>query len=301
MASKLDYTSINLLFNPVSTGDAVGRAEKLYKQLKGVINNIPIRRVETKYAGHDEKLAYKLACETRRPLIVSVSGDGGFNNVINGAVRSADVNNTMPICAVHGAGNANDNRRTLKELPMFEAIMSQNSRDVDLLRIEFTLKSGKTVARYAHSYAGLGLTPEVAVELNKQALTPWRELLLTIQTFAAFEPFVIELPDGSKPEYDSLLFGNIDQMAKVVTLSKNSTPDDGKFELIATPHVSKVRLLGVAAKAAVVGFDKQTSINEFEFKVVKALPMQLDGEVVRLKAGNNVRVAISPRKLRMLV
>jgi diacylglycerol kinase (ATP) len=297
----LDYTSIGIIYNPNSTGDAVALADELHQQLDEALPGMPVKLWQTKYAGHGEKLAYKLASETKRALIISVSGDGGYHDVINGAVRAGDEHGTEPICAVRGAGNANDHRRTLKELPLFEAIISKNDLRLDLLRVEIKNKAGKSQVRYAHSYAGLGLTPEVAVELNQHDLTRLKELLLVAKTFKNLEPFTIELTPGIRAQYDNIIFANINQMAKVVSLSPDGAPDDGQFELIATAHASKVKQVAVAAKAAVVGLRPTAKLATFEFGVVRAMPMQLDGEVLQLRRGNRVTVSIAAGKLRTVV
>lgn len=297
---KLDYTAVGIIYNPISTGDAPNMAAELYEQLKPALLDVSVKLYETKHENHGEEIAYKLAAATQQPLIISVSGDGGYNDVINGVIRAMNEHGTQPICAVRGAGNANDHRRTIKELPLFDAIMTKNVKLLDVLRIEVTPLSGKPTIFYAHSYVGLGLTPEVADELNKQKLNPWLEMKLVIESFAKFEPFTIEV-DGEHKEYDNLIFGNINQMAKVATLSPEGRPDDGLFEVIVTPHTNKLQLLATAAKAALTHLEPDKRAKKFEFKTVSPLKMQLDGEVQELLADSKVTVTIEPGKLRTLV
>jgi diacylglycerol kinase (ATP) len=298
--NKLDYTTVGIIYNPISTGDAPAMAQELYHQLKVALSGTPIKLHKTQRPNHGEHIAYKLASDSKKPLIISVSGDGGYSDVVNGAVRAQEKFRTEPICAVHGAGNANDHRRALKEMPLFEAIMTKNIRLLDILAITIMPKSGPPVRRYAHSYAGLGLTPEVAAELNRHKLTRWLELRLVIKTFAKFKPFTI-LVDKQPQQFDNLVFGNINQMAKVTTLSKDGRPDDGKFEVIATPHNNKFLLLYVAAKAAISHLGAQNQVKKFEFFTVEPLKMQLDGEVIEIRPQSKVVVAIAERKLRSVV
>ncbi len=300
-ASILDYTAIGIIYNPVSTGKAPEKAIELFEQLKEALPTIAVELHKTEKPGHGEEIAYDLASASKRPLIISVSGDGGYNDVINGALVAADRHNTQPTCAVRGAGNANDHRRTLKELPLFESIITKNEKRIDLLQISIKPAAGAKKIRYAHSYAGLGLTPAVAVELNRHSLNRWRELVLVGQTFWRYQPFTVELADGSKPVYDNLVFANINQMAKVATLSQDGAPDDGTFELIVTPHKSKLKLLAVAARAAIFRLSPQAQLKKFEFKVLSGTPMQVDGEVLELSCNDVIEVTIAPKKLRTLV
>jgi diacylglycerol kinase (ATP) len=297
----LPYTSIGIIYNPNSTGDAVALADELHQQIDTALPEIVVKLWATRRAGHAEELAYRLATDTKRALIISVSGDGGYHEVVNGAVKASEDHGTEPICTVRGAGNANDHRRTLKQMPLFEAIISMNEQKLDLLKVVVTDKDGSSMVRYAHSYAGLGLTPEVAVELNKHELNRWRELILVARTIHKFKPFAIRLASGTRAEYDNIIFANINQMAKVVTLSSDGTPDDGQFEFIAMSHGGMVQQLVTAAKAAVTGLEPVAKLKYYEFSVIKSMPMQLDGEVIRLKRGSHVEVSIAARKLRTLM
>ncbi len=79
-----------------------------------------------------------------------------------------------------------------------------------------------------------------------------------VRAFGRFRPFEIEADDGSRERFDSLVFANITQMAKVATLAdQTSTPDDGFFEVITLRHTAKWRILTMALKASTVGLGEQ--------------------------------------------
>ena len=59
----------------------------------------------------------------------------------------------------------------------------------------------------------------MAVDLEKGGKGSFKEILSVIRTFARFRPHRIELEDGSRRTFDSLLFSNITEMAKYATLS----------------------------------------------------------------------------------
>jgi len=122
-----------------------------------------------------------------------------------------------------------------------------------------------------------------------------------VRSFARFRPFEIELEDGSRQRFDSLVFANIAQMAKLARLAEETgTPDDGMFEII-TLHPAKWRILATAVKASVAGLGKQPSVRTYAFTTVTPLPLQIDGEVMDLPAGATVRVDITPQALQTVL
>ena len=225
--------------------------------------------------------------------MVSVSGDGGYNEVVDGVMQA---DNPDVVCAVMAAGNANDHRRTTREQPLVDAIVAGDVRRIDLLRL--TIGTGADArTQYAHSYIGMGLTPIVAIDLEKGGKGSLREIVSVVRTFARFRPFTIELDDGRQHRFDSLLFANIAQMAKYATLSETDQPDDGRFEVVTLPHTSKWRILAMAIRAATRGLGPQPTATQYDFVTLTPTPLQLDGELLTLDAGTSVHVAIAPAAL----
>lgn len=292
---ELAVDRVVLIYNPNSTGDAPEVARALDEQLTGRFAELPIHVRPTEHAGHARDLAREAAGEGR-PLIVSVSGDGGYNEVVNGIM---DARNPEATAAVVAAGNANDHRRITKEHPLPDAVALGSVTRMDLLRM--TVESrGRRETRYAHSYIGVGITPVVAVDLEKGNKGSLREIVTVVRTFRRFRPFRIELDSGRRMRIDSLVFANIPQMAKVATLSENGSPDDGLFEVITLPHLSKWRVLGTAVRAATRGLGPQPTAREYSFVALQPMPLQMDGEVLQVVAGSRVRVEIAASVLRTL-
>lgn len=123
-AAMAAFDRIVVIFNPHSTGDAAALAEQLDAELTARLADTPVTLSPTEHAGHAQDLA-PYAARTGRPLIVSVSGDGGYDEVIDGAVAAG---NPAAICAVLAAGNANDHARTVQEQPLVEAIVAGKTR-----------------------------------------------------------------------------------------------------------------------------------------------------------------------------
>ena len=291
----MPFERITVIFNPQSTGPAPQRAEELKDTLADRLPDVPLHLCPTKRAGHARELAAQAAA-TGRPLIVSVSGDGGYNEVVDGVMHAGNPN---AVCAVLAAGNANDHRRSTGEQPLVDAIVTGDVRHIDLLRLTVGSDSGART-RYAHSYIGMGLTPIVAIDLEKGGKGSFKEIVSVVRTFAKFRPFTIDVDPGGLRSLDSLLFANIDEMAKYATLSEDSRPDDGRFEIIALPHTAKWRILAVALKAATRGLGPQPTARHYRFTTVKPTPMQLDGEVIAVEAATSVSVDIAAGALPIL-
>lgn len=290
------YSSISIIYNPNSTGPSQAEAKELKRKLAAYYQkSLKISLYSTKYAGHAEQIAYRVAKSSKYPLIISSSGDGGYNEVINGAMR-AQAEGAKPVCAVLAAGNANDHRRTLKRMPLYEAVTSQKIEKIDLL-LATIQKGPERRIRYAHSYIGLGLTPVVAVELNKQSLNAIKELWIVLKTFYKFRPFKITV-NGKIYQLDSIIFTNISEMAKVLTLSKKAKVKDGKFEVISFPHHHKLRLVSKLFKASTYGLEPSKQYKSYEFTVLKKMPMQLDGEVETIDKDSQVRISSKKQILR---
>ncbi len=290
------FDRIVLVFNPHSTGDAPASAEELRAELARRLPAVPLELCPTRYAGHAREIAREVAA-TGAPLLVSVSGDGGYNEVVDGVMQAG---NDRAVCAVRAAGNANDHRRTTRRRPLADAIVAGDVRRIDLLRL--TLGSGATaVTRYAHSYIGVGLTPVVALDLEEGGKGSWREIVSVLRGFARFRPFPIRLEDGRRRTIDSLVFANIPEMAKYATLSEGGRPDDGLFEVVTQQRTGKLRVLATALRAATRGLGPQPSTTHYAFTALAPMPLQLDGELVELDAGTPVSVDIAAGALATVV
>jgi diacylglycerol kinase (ATP) len=283
------FDAVEIVFNPNSTGDAQERAEELAKQLAERAPELPVQLRPTERAGHGREIA-RDAARAGRPLVVSVSGDGGYNDVVNGLM---DAGADSAYAAVLAAGNANDHRRVTRERPLADAIIDGDVSKLDLLRM--SVDDGRE-PRYAHSYIGLGITPTVALELEKGGKGSIKEVISTIRTFSRFRPFQIETDSGTET-FDSVIFANIREMAKFAVLSEEGRPDDGRFEVVVLRHTAKWRVLATAVRAAIRGLGPQPTAREYRFRTVDPMPVQVDGEVSEFERGVGVTVEIVPGAL----
>jgi diacylglycerol kinase (ATP) len=295
MDSPRRFDTIRIIFNPNSTGDAPKLAEELHHDLTAALPATDVTLRPTDHAGHAVDLARE-AASAGNALIVSVSGDGGYNEVVNGVMDSGSED---AVCAVLAAGNANDHSRVVGRKPLAEAITEGQVRRIDLLRISMGHPDAPPV--HAHSYIGFGLTPVMAIDLEKGSKGAIKEMFSVARTFSKFKPFEIRQSDGKHRTFDSLVFANISQMAKYATLSEaGDHPADGKFEVITFPHMAKWRILLTALRATTKGLGDQPSYAQYRFSTVKPMPYQIDGEVKSVEANTEITIDSVPRVLSII-
>ncbi|MDB5168348.1 MAG: putative lipid kinase [Candidatus Saccharibacteria bacterium] len=284
---------IIIIYNPNSTGDGKSNAENLQKQLAH-ISTISVTLRPTEFAGHAEEIVKKLP-NYDTTMVISSSGDGGYHEVINGVLSHGE-NTTKIITGLLPSGNANDHYNAVHSGDIVERIKNNNVQRVDVLKV--TVGSW---TRYAHSYAGIGLTPHIGEKLTQATLNPFNEIWLTIRYFLNFRP--VKIRTGiSTHRYDSLIFSNIKRMSKYLTLSSEAKIDDGKFEVTGSKAGTFTKLLKHLFKASTIGLTEDANhVDSYSFSSTHPISMQLDGEVFRFAAGSEVTVSIVPKALNCII
>lgn len=287
------FDHIAIIFNPNSTGDAPQIASQLAESINRSHKTIGVEATPTptEHAGHASELAEAISLKYKRPLIISVSGDGGYNEVVNGVMRAKNKRSRVrPVVAISAAGNANDHRRVMRsDTSLVELIRRGNVKPLDVLELKASA-SGFRLKRYAHSYVGFGVTPEVGVELNKHKLNFFQEIRLLVKAFWRFKPFSVEY-EGVKREVGSLVFANINEMAKVLKLDETNDVRDSKFEVIEFSYRHKLGLLVDFLRAATLGIKHPPSYSEYSFKTFDSHPVQCDGEIEQLPRRSTVTIS----------
>jgi len=261
------------------------RIEALQRDLAAGLPGLPLELLPTEFAGHARELARGEAGRGA-PLILSVSGDGGYNEVVNGVM---DVPGSKAVCTVLPAGNANDHYRSLPVRTFTEAVSPGVGRRIDLLRI--TLRTGtQERVLYAHSYVGFGLTSLMAIGIEQGGKGKVLELVSVARTLSRLKPFELVRDDGATARFDSLILANVSRMAKYGTVSESHYPDDGRFEVVTLPHAGLMKMALMTLRAVTLGLGHQPSVSSYAFSTRDAVHCQIDGEVVYVEAGTHVLV-----------
>lgn len=288
------YNEIIIIYNPNSTGDSESNARELKAALEQQVAK-PITLVATKHAGHAEEIARKFAQKSARTLIISSSGDGGYNEVING-VLSATKNNATTF--VLPSGNANDHHNATKRGEPLEQIVGAHETSIEVIEVSGTLK-GKAWKRYAHSYVGIGLTAHVGKKLTETKLNAFNEKYIVLKYVALFRHVTIRR-SGKRKRYTSIVFATIHRMSKVLKLTGYESLRDGKMEVYEMRERSTIRTFLTLISGSTKGFSPTQRTASYEFETTKATPIQLDGEVFVLDAKTNVTVRCRNTLLRVI-
>ena len=292
------FSRIVIIYNPVSTGDSVVDAESLQSQLRSRLpTDVAIDLKATEYTGHGEKIAYECAEPSGRTLLISASGDGGYHEVINGLLKSA---NTDLATVVMPSGNANDHHHATAAAEFLDRIVAGKIRYIDALEVRSRLR-GKTWSRYAHSYIGVGMTPYIGKRLNKTELNPVNEKWLVLKYMIKFGHATLKVDDEKRwRRYSNLLVANIDRMSKVIKLSDAAEVDDGRFEVYRTYRQPTVQTLKTVFVGAVFGLEPAAQADRLSFVSKQNGELQCDGEIYDFDGGQPVEIGIHKQRIKTL-
>ncbi|MES2875947.1 MAG: diacylglycerol kinase family protein [Patescibacteria group bacterium] len=270
-----------IIYNPNSTGDSEKNAKQFAKELRRKADNIDVSVVATKSAGHAEEIAAQYAGKADA-LIVSSSGDGGYNEVVNGVLVAGG----KCTVAVLPSGNANDHHRAVAPSDMIDSIVKGKTRTIEAIMVK-SIVDGKSWQRYAHSYVGFGLTPQVGKILTDVRPNVLTEKWHVLRHIFSFKHVTME-SDGKVHRYHSLVVATIDRMSKVIKLDESANFNDGKMEVYESKYLSPFRTLKELLFAGVRGVSRTSRTHRLVVTTTKPLLVQLDGEVFTLDGKSEV-------------
>ena len=281
---------ITILYNPNSTGDSRKNARAFKKELAA--RGITAELKATKHAGHAEELARAFASDHPRGMVVSSSGDGGYHEVVNGVLGSK---NPSVITGLLPSGNANDHYHFVHHGDTAARIVRGRSQHIDVLKVvtpDWT--------RYAHSYVGLGLTPQIGKELTEKRPGRLQEKWLVLKNMFRVTPVQIRV-HGRVRNYSHLVLSNSGRMSKVLTLSTLADIQDGRFEISRVGKDSPFKLLGHLLRATANQISDTTQADHYSFTALRNMRIQLDGEVYTILSGQKVTITCVKQALRTIV
>lgn len=295
---KYPFSKIIIIYNPNSTGNSELNARSLKKDILKTLVNVPVQVVATKRAGHAERIAADYAQENEPILLISSSGDGGYNEVVNGVQKVPGSNVTV---CVLPSGNANDHDTATSQSSILERIVAGKTVNIDLIRLS-SVKEEKEFVRYAHSYVGFGLTAYIGKKLTETKLNPINEKWLVVKYFLKFQYVTLQItPNKSWYRYSSVVIGNIDRMSKAIKLGNNSAIDDGKIELYVTRPYSSLSLIWKLVRASARGLQPLRTGAKFTITPKHSVNVQLDGEMGRFETKQQINITVAKQALRTLV
>jgi len=239
----------------------------------------------------------------QKDLIIAVGGDGTFHHVINCANGIVDFSEVA--FTVDPDGNANDwwhavinNKKTY-----YRSLLSKSIKKADLLQITISRSNySRTSSKYykkseekflAHSYFGLGFTPQAALALKGKSGNFARELFIVArEAFNCNSENVLEGENKEKVKISSLTYNLHELMAKVI--KTNARFNDGMFRKIV---IYDKRSLFKALPSGLFGRIEGCCGITDEFELPYPATIQMDGEIKELPSGSILRLEVLPGML----
>ena len=298
--TSISTRNVAIIYNPKSTRDAHALAKKTKHAIESQANakkkRLAIELIPTQHQYHAEQITAAYALSRRPVIILSASGDGGYNEVVNGALSHRF---SRVITGVLPGGNANDHHASITSGKQIDHIVDGIITRLDVIELN-SYVDGSPYRRIAHSYAGIGISARVAGRIDESRPNLIGEKALLLHALFSFRHTTL-IVDGQRNHYSSLIFSTVHQMSKVMKLSHVSRPDDGMFEINSIRFKSKLHLFMYAVRASTSGLEPTKTTSKFVCTTVRPTPIQIDGEPLILDGNATLIVRSKRRRLRCVL
>ena len=251
-----EYIKTFVIVNPNSAGGAtMKRWPRTSEKLERAIG--PFEYEFTNAAGVASMLANS-AVKKGFEKIIAVGGDGTLHEVIQGLFEKGNLINPDITIGTLPSGTGTDFTRTLK-IPhdIDETIIrlrGKRNAKLDLGEVRFRGHGGADETRYFINVADVGLGGEVAERANN---TPKvfggfaTYLFSSVISIASYKPKKVQIvADGQEMEelVTSVFIANGKYFGGGMHIAPNAIPDDGFFEVMILPALSKWDIIALAPK-----------------------------------------------------
>jgi diacylglycerol kinase (ATP) len=300
-------TRYKIIVNPIS---GRGFAQKMIPVIKEKLKTLGLNYdlVETERPWHAADLAEKAALDGY-DVVVSASGDGTANEVLNGLMRAQDKGARKTAMGIITVGTGNDLAYGMNIPGNFEecfAILKDDKRRV--MDIGLVKGGDYPDGRYFGNGVGMGFDAAVGFEAVK---IRWTRGLLAYLIAALRTVFLYFTAPLVKITYDETSIEQASLMTSIMNgqrmgggfyMAPNGDPGDGWFDLCIAASASKMRIFQL-----ITFFMKGTQSTQPEVKTAKAkkisitaiqgtLPAHCDGETLCL-AGDKLELELLPQRL----
>jgi YegS/Rv2252/BmrU family lipid kinase len=307
----VDIVKVLIIVNPIA---GRGYAEKMIPEIEAGMRNhgLDFELVRTERPWHAAEIAEKAAREGIYDVIVSASGDGTANEVINGLMRARAAGFNHSAFSILPVGTGNDMayglgmRGTLKESI---ATLAQNQR----VRIDIGHVKGGDYPEGRYFVNGIGIGFDAVVGFVAVKIRWMRGLLAyliaVVQTvFIYFKAPTVEIAYNDIAYTQAALMVSImngQRMGGGFYMAPLGDNTDGHFDLCIASNVSRSRIFGL-----VPYFLKGTQASQPEIttgrtekitvRAVKGtLPAHCDGETL-CESGQELSADIVPAAIEII-
>jgi diacylglycerol kinase (ATP) len=300
-----------IIVNPTSgRGFALKMIPEIEENLKKL--GLDYDLVQTERPWHAAELAEKAAMDGY-DVVVSASGDGTANEVINGLMRAQDKGATRTAMGMITVGTGNDLAYGMNIPGDFNEcfkVLGENIRKV--MDIGLVKGGDYPEGRYFGNGVGMGFDAAVGFEAVKIRWTRGllAYLIAALKTvFLYFTAPLVQISyDGTSIEQSSLMISvmNGQRMGGGFYMAPNGDPGDGWLDLCIAATASKMRIFQL-----ITYFMKGTQATQPEVKTARArnvsitaikgsLPAHCDGETLCL-SGEKLEIVLLPQRLEFII
>jgi diacylglycerol kinase (ATP) len=306
-------SEVAVIVNPAAhKGGAAKRWAAIEAELTARLG--PFEPRFTTAPGHATELARAALAEGAR-RIVAVGGDGTVNEALNGMLdRSGRLTAPDAVLCPVPAGTANELCRALGHLVdpkrAYDAVASDATRPVDLLRVRCAGLDGRPVERFGYLIVSLGAAAAIS---HRTSQSRWIKKLGGIAYLLMTPPVTLGyrnrdvvitvdgVAQGARPIFTALV-GNTENGGGGMRLVPGAQFDDGVLDLIEMGAISPLAMLTTVLPRVYSGAHihhpkvRMSRGTFFRFESAVETLVDLDGETVgRLP----LEVSVLPRAFRV--
>ena len=225
------------------------------------LNKYKLEHEAAKHFSKDYKIVFKATKSNREAedlaeeaivegtdFLIAVGGDGTMHEVVNGIMRVPKNKRDDLSVGLLPVGSGNDFARTLKLSKSIsklkELIDAQNSKPIDIGRLEYKTINGQDALRYFINITDVGLGAEVAKKVNEGKKTYGPNLSFfaaTLNTFLSYQRKKIKISSSEFNWSGSVLIlclANAKYFGSGLCIAPHAVLDDGKIAITLAGEVS---------------------------------------------------------------
>jgi diacylglycerol kinase (ATP) len=303
MPKEADERRYLVIVNPVSRGGkAQDRGIWLINHLKRM--GVDYEALFTERGGHAEEMVVNWAEDF--DVVISVSGDGTTNEIINGIMKVPSANLKL---AMFPAGTADDFACNMGYDPKDKeealgAILGDTYRTIDLIRYD---------DKYAAVSFGLGADSEIAGGAYK-----WKRFRIPAYFYSGLtkcffnrrKRYLVHF-DYEGQTFDGwvliAILCNAPLFGRYIKIHPEAKMNDGILGLTIgreAPNLYALVLFGLACLGGRHGFSRKVAYHQVRKMRVECKTdtyVQIDGEVYQFNAGRVINLSVVPQAVKVLV
>ena len=261
----------------------------------------------TEYCGHGMELA-KNSAASNVDYIIAVTGDGTFNEIINGVMLSQNKKVKLGLLP-HGTGN--DFARMLgltnNILALKKLIETDSFKKIDVGFVNFKNLQGENDSRYFINITDLGMGGFIAKKLSGSS--KWLGATLTFQwaivsTFLTYKHQVMKIRTDDflyEGRILSYIIANGKYFGAGLGIAPDAIPDDGFLEIVLASEISLWDYLKNLNKIRACRKVEHPKMNYLRAKEIfvetENQPIDMDGEFIGYSP---MKISIVPHAIQML-